>query len=133
MDTQPDDQTPAADSQAKLDPMTADLAERGFGIVDQYPANFRLRAEALFADGKTADPSNYVTPEFIAETGERVTFEKSEAERAEKAAKAEAPKLGWSRDKLVDAATAAGITVTDDMDKAAILAAIKAAPAGNEG
>jgi len=116
-----------------LDPMTADLAERGFGVVDRWPANHRLRAEALFAAGEKADPSNYVTPEFIAETGARVTFEQSEAERAEKAAKAEAPKLGWSRDKLVDAATAAGITVTDDMDKAAILAAIKAAPAGNEG
>jgi hypothetical protein len=133
MDTQTDDQAPAVVSTSELDPMTADLAARGFGVVDNYPANHRLRAEALFADGQTVDPANHVTPEFIAETGERVTAERAEAERAEKAARVEAPKIGWTRDRLVAAANDVGIVVDVDMDKAAILAAIKAVPAGNEG
>jgi len=127
----------AAPAPVELDAFTAELAAQGFAIDGGYPANHRLRAEALVADGKDADPDGIVTPELIASTGERVKAEAAEAETRERAAadaEAAAPNLKWSEKRLRDEAARRGVTVESDANKAAILAAIEAAPAaGTEG
>lgn len=96
--------------------------ETGVAFDGDYPANARLRAEALAADGKASDPTGIVSDELIAATADRVASEKAEAE-------ANTPSLKWTRDDLAAEAARLGVTHETDANKAAILAAITAAPA----
>ena len=52
------------------------VTEAGVAIYGEYPANHRLRAEALAADGKDEDPDGIVAPELIADAGKRMKAEK---------------------------------------------------------
>lgn len=46
--------------------------ETGVALDGDYPLNHRLRAEALAAEGKSEDPGGLVSPELIADAGERM-------------------------------------------------------------
>lgn len=118
----------------ELDSFTAELAAQGFAIVDGYPANNRLRAEALAKAGKAEDPSGQITPELIAATGERLAAEEADRDAAERDAARNTPTMKWTEDRLRKHAADLGLAVEGDANKAAILAAIQAAPAAeNEG
>lgn len=58
----------------------------GAAMIGDYPLNHRRRAEALAAAGIETDPEGLVTPELIADAGDRVA-------RLEKASAAEEKRL----------------------------------------
>lgn len=114
----------------KLDAFTSDLAARGFGIVDNFPANHRLRAEALVGAGLAEDPHGHVTPELIAGTKERLELEAKAAKDAEAAAAKATNQLGRMKvEDLRDLAARETIEVPADADKPALVDAITAARA----
>lgn len=101
----------------------------GVTMDGDYPANHRLRAEALAADGKSEDPLGYVSPELIADAGARVAAETKAREDAEADAARNTPSKRWTIDQLTAEAGRRNVDVTGLTDKAAILAAIEAVPA----
>lgn len=119
----------------ELDPATAALAERGFGIVDSLPANHRLRAEALVGAGKDEDPHGHVSRELIADTKDRLEREAAAAKEADEAAARASSQLGRMKvDDLRKIATDESIEIPADADKPAIVDTITAARAArNEG
>jgi len=103
--------------------------EAGVAMDGDYPANHRLRAEALAADNKVEDPDNIVSPELIADAADRVEAEEKARKDAETDAARNTPSTKWTVDRLTAEAAKRNVALTDGMDKAAILAAIEAAPA----
>lgn len=130
-----DEQAPAV----ALDPFTAELAGHGFAIADGYPANHRLRAEALAKAGKDADPAGHITSDLIAATKDRLEAEAADAKAAEAAendaATAEARRLRSMKvDDLRQLAANEQVAVEGDANKSTIVDAIEAARAArNEG
>lgn len=123
---------PTDEPAAELDPFTADLAARGFGIADGLPVNHALRAEALARLGKTEDPAGHITPEFIAAAKET---RDALADDVENAATAEARKLRrMNLDALRALALDEVVPLPEDATKAQIVEAIETARAArNEG
>jgi len=119
----------------ELDPFTAELANNGFGIVDSFPANHRLRAEALVRAGLDQDPHAHVSPELIADTKDRLEREAQAAKDAEAKAAKDTNQLGRMKvDNLRTLASDEAIEVPDNADKPALVDAITAARAArNEG
>lgn len=122
---------PAADQPGKLDSATEALADQGFAVLDDLPANHRLRAETLARNGATADPANHISPEAIQDAKDRLA---AEAEDAAARAAALVPSMSWTKPALLAEAERRTVVIESDANKAAILAAIEAAPApSNEG
>jgi len=101
--------------------------EEGFALIvtenGTYPANHRLRAEAMARDGVTTDADGMISDELIASTKDRLAREDAEA-------KANTPSMDWTRDRLVEfAARTPGAFHETDANKRAILDAINAATA----
>lgn len=103
------------------------MTPEGVALDGGYPANLRLRAEALVADGKAEDPLGHVTPEFIAATAERLEAEAKDAAERARQAEAGKPSLSWTKADLAAEAVRLGVPVEGDANKAAILAAIEGA------
>lgn len=94
-----------------------------------YPLNFRLRAEALAADGKATDPESLIEDDLIADAAGRLEREKKAADEAAR----NAPSMKWTEDKLrKHAATIPGLVIPDDYDKADILKAIESASGASQ-
>lgn len=104
-------------------------AATGFATDGKWPVNGRLRAEAMAAAGETTDPDGIVSDELIAATKDRVEREVAEEERQRAQVETNAPSLKWTKDELTAEAARRGALVETDANKAAILAAIEAAPA----
>jgi len=96
------------------------LIETEFGT---YPANHRLRAEAMARAGVVKDEDGHISDELIASTKDRLAREDAENDASK-------PSMGWTRERLVElAARTPGATHEGDANKRAILDAINAAPA----
>lgn len=108
------------DQPEPLDSVTTALEAQGFPVLDRYPANHRLRAEALAQEGVEADPANHITPEAIADAKARLDAEAKDAAE-------HTPSANWTKAQLVDHATSAGVDVDASATKADILNAIEAA------
>jgi hypothetical protein len=126
------DETQVADAYGALgiDPGT------GFAHDGEWPVNSRLRAEAMARGGVSTDPAGFISDDLIAETKGRLAEEAAEAERLTTEAKerdeaeaAKAPSSKWTLGDLAAEAARRGVTVEGDATKAAILAALNAAPA----
>jgi hypothetical protein len=127
-------ETEAAPEAPKLDEFTAARQAEGFAIEGLYPANLRLRAEALSIAGKTEDPDKIIGADMIASTGERLAAEAREAaarEKAEETAEAkEAKRLRAMDLKALHAlAVAEAVPVESDANKTTIVKAIEDARA----
>jgi hypothetical protein len=116
---------------AAVDTAPPATTSAGVALHGEYPLNSRLRAEAMADADVTTDPDGLITDELIAETRDRLAAErKADADAEEEARRAEAaaPSMKWSEKRLRDEATRLGLTLETDANKAAILAAIQAAP-----
>lgn len=102
--------------------------DQGFAMAGAYPLNFRLRAEALSQAGKTTDPDGLVDDAAIEDAGKRLAADAAARDANPATA---APSLSMTRDQLVEAAEARGLTVAPNDTKATILDAITAADAAN--
>ena len=105
------------------------MDENGVAMDGEYPANIRLRAEALAREGVTTDPGGLVDDDTIGDAANRLAHEDADA----RAAAAAAPSLAWTKAKLVAHAEEMGLTVETDANKEAILANINAATAASTG
>jgi len=101
-----------------LPPATND---QGFALLDAYPLNLRLRAEALVKDGKETDDAGLVSDDDIAAT--KVRLDAEEAERHP------AVNKRMKRAEVVGIAQAEGIEVADDDTVSTIVDKIEAARA----
>lgn len=125
-DPEHDDAAPA------LDDFSQKLADNGFAMADGFPLNHRLRGEALVAAGLAEDPAGHVTPDFIADTADRLDAERRDAAEREAEAEANTPSMGWTRDRLVEEAGRRGVAIPSNADKRAIVDALNPAPADDQ-
>jgi len=118
----------ASTDEPEFNPPAID-AETGVAMDGDYPANIRLRAEALARDGKTSDPDGLIGDELIADAARRVKHDDADARAAANAT----PSLDWTKAKLIAHAEGLGLTIESDANKDAILADIHAASAASTG
>lgn len=98
MDT-PEDAAPVTEAAAE-EWSPPRLAEKtGVALYDEFPANHRLRAEALVAAGKDKDPAGLITPELIADTAKRL-----DSTKAASPLSLSVPKLTKALDRIDDPA-----------------------------
>lgn len=133
-----DEQTPEAeaetDAPAELNESTKILADAGFGVVEGWPANHRLRAEAILKEGLSSDPTGAVTDEFIASTKERLAAEAKDAASNPVPEGPPVVKASMRKDALADIARAEGVAIEEGDTNQQMVDKITAARAAkNEG
>jgi hypothetical protein len=116
--------------EAVVETAAPEMTEEGVALLNDYPVNHRLRAEAMARDGLSSDPDGMITPELITDAAERLDAEKAAADAAAR----EAPSMKWKLDDLRDAASKANppIAGAESMDKAALVDALTGAQAPND-
>lgn len=114
MATRPD--IPESDEVERTAPPETDEAT-GIAMLNGYPVNLRLRAEALSKDGKAEDPDGLVAAELIEDAGDRLARERSSGPPAVSDA--------LSREKLERIARAEGVDTSTASTKADVVRLIE--------
>jgi hypothetical protein len=132
MDDTVNDQAEAAPA---LAPDVAELADQGFAIQGQFPANHRLRAEALVAANLTSDPDGIIPDDLVTDARDRIAADAAALKEQQAAERKDAGEFkGVKLPKLVELANAEGIALTAPDDRDAVIVDIVAARAArNEG
>lgn len=100
----------------------------------EYPANHRLRAEAMARAGVTTDKDELISDELIASTKERLEREDAEAKRVEEEERKAHPpvRANMRRDDALAIAEAETVVVNDGDTVPTIVGNIEAARAANK-
>lgn len=130
-----DTATDQAEAAPALAPAVAELADQGFAIQGAFPANHRLRAEALVAAGLASDPDGIVADDLVTDARDRIAADAAELEARQDAERKDANQFKGARlPKLVELAAAEGAALTNAEDRDQVIADILAARAAhNEG
>lgn len=102
-------------TETKQEPPQTDR-ETGVAFYGKYPANHRLRAEALAKEGKAADPDDIVSAELIADAGQRL---------AQEAKASPKPLASMTAANLRELAAAEGVPFETDDNKADLVTKIE--------
>jgi hypothetical protein len=115
---------------AAIETQPPETDDQGFELAGDWPLNHRLRAEAMARAGVAEDPDGHISPELIAETGERL---KSEDEAADEAARADPPLDRMTKAQLEKTAATEGVdlsSASNNPDRVSLIQAARDAKTG---